>query len=174
MENFDKVTMMPTETEKRFVGRSPDKLLKIIKLILKLAKIEGYNEEGHIKSKNGGFASNSDLARLAIQAMTPSRLYFGEDDFINLLYEAKIYPEDIINDNYKAKLAKLYKNTSNVERTRTKEPMIIENKGPPHLEPAETQSFVTYKRKRDSEEEDDGDDVRPVKRSNWILPEDDE
>lgn len=126
MENFEKVTLMPTENEKTMVGRSPDKLVRIIKLILKLARIDVYNEEGHIKSKNGGYSSNSDMARLTIQAMTFSLLFIGEDDFINLLYEAKIYPYKLINENYRANLAKLYKNVPN---TKPKDPIVIENGG---------------------------------------------
>lgn len=173
MECYDKITVMPTENERKFVGRSPDKLAKIIKLILKLAKIDGYNDEGHIKSKNGSYLRNSDLARLFIQAMTPSRLFLGEDDFIYLLYEARIYPDEIINNNYKAKLSKLYKNVSDIDQSKPKEPIIIENEEPPYLEPADTQTFVTYKRKRDDHDEEEEDNIRPpAKRSNWIMPED--
>lgn len=80
-----------------------------IKILLKLAKIEGYDENGRIRNRNGEFIDGSSLLHLIINAMSVGHVLVGESEFIDLMKEAKITPDEIPNNNVKAKLlASLY------------------------------------------------------------------
>lgn len=82
-----------------------------IRILLKLAKIEGYDENGRIRNKSGEFIDGSSLLHLIINAMSVGHVLVGESEFIDLMKEAKITPDEIPNNNVKAKLlASLYTN----------------------------------------------------------------
>ncbi|RWR99124.1 hypothetical protein B4U79_14112, partial [Dinothrombium tinctorium] len=66
-----------------------------------LAKINAYDNEGRIRDSKGEFISNSSLIQLLSHAMTASRILLAEKEFIDLLYEADVDPDLIINDNVK-------------------------------------------------------------------------
>jgi hypothetical protein len=79
-----------------------------MKILLKLAKIDGYDIIGRIRNKNGDFLKGSDLITLINHSMTNGKLLLGESEFIRLLHEAKVEPELIINENVKVKLLNIY------------------------------------------------------------------
>jgi hypothetical protein len=128
MQNVRKVVITPFEAEKvaspdqyggageddgdvPTVGRKQqkrviDKLMRQFKVILKLAKIDGYDAIGRIKGLNGEYMDNTDIIALLINAMTPGRVLKGQERFIELLREAKVEPELIMNDNVRYKLLK--------------------------------------------------------------------
>ncbi|RWS26471.1 hypothetical protein B4U80_02435 [Leptotrombidium deliense] len=98
-------------------------MLKQLKIILKLAKINAYDENGRIRDKSGTFIENI------------SRVLLAEKEFIDLLNEANIDPELIINDN--------------VRKNSSIKPIITET-----IEPSRSE---TIKRKRDDlDDEYDG------------------
>ena len=74
-----------------------------MKILLKLAKINGYDLVGRVRNKNGSFINDSDLLDLINDAMSHGKLLLGQSEFINLLYEANVEPDLIINENIKAK-----------------------------------------------------------------------
>ncbi|RWS27454.1 hypothetical protein B4U80_07983 [Leptotrombidium deliense] len=118
-------------------------MIKQLKIILKLAKINGYDENGRIRNKHGMFIENSSLIQLLSHAMAVGRVLLAEKEFIELLNEANIDSDLIVNDNVRAKLAKLKEN----KQIHVVEPVISET-----IDSPQNQSM---KRKRDYDEEDE-------------------
>ena len=104
------------------------KILRQIKVILSLAKIGGYDDEGKIKDDYGNFIPNSDIATLLNYAMTPGRVMIGQDHFIKLLKKANVSPDLIINDNIRAKL--INEPTNEQIKETIKEPIIQQQPEP--------------------------------------------
>jgi len=98
---------------KRIISQT-NKIINIMKILLKLAKIDGYDIIGRIRNNNGDFVKDSDLITLINHSMTNGRLLLGESEFIRLLHEAKVEPELIINENVKVKLLNLYNGKANI------------------------------------------------------------
>jgi len=121
-----------------------EKITKLIHIILKLANSKAYNLDRQIRLKDGSYMQNSDIITLLNYAMTPGRVIIGENEFIQLLYEAHITPDLIINDNLRPKLVKFETNY------KSEEPR------------------VTVKRKIDDEIDDE---VVPLKRQRLEEPE---
>lgn len=122
MEFNEKVTL--SDPKKSPHQKHLDKFLRQMQIILKIAKINGYDIGGRIRDQEGSFIENSSLIHLLTYSMTPGRVLVGEKEFIDLLYEAKVEPDTILNDNIKAKLYKMYNNKSQTEV----EPLIEEYK----------------------------------------------
>jgi len=98
--SFEKVNLNTPKTRS-----SPKKRLeKQMKIVLALAKIEGYDEALRIKDEYGNYIKNSDIITLLNNAMTSGRVLIGQDSFILLLKEAKVPPDLIINDEVRSKL----------------------------------------------------------------------
>lgn len=167
MDSFNKVVVEPEPMEPASPGPGRPKkdpisrIHKILRLILKLAQVDAYDINFQIKSENGVPVPKSDVGRLTLQALSPGRVILGEEEFVRMLHKAGIYPDEIVNDQYKAKLSDLY-NKYKRESYKEKEPIITEVKenNMPQLEPAESQTFVTYR--------------QPEKRSLPVEPEDNE
>ena len=105
------------QTSKKKNNSFIDKLSRIMKIFLKLANIKGYDIIGRVRNGNGDFVNDSDIIALINHSLTHGKLLLGQNEFINLLFEAKIEPELIINENIKSKLLNLYtdKNENNIE-----------------------------------------------------------
>jgi hypothetical protein len=187
MANFRKVTVVPFENEQNvpmsdaihtpqapsFITSAPpsaapmvskkrnahfDKLTRLLKIILKLANIEGYNQEGKIKTPSGDYLMHSDIVSLLNHAMTVGRVLIGEQEFIKLLYKAQIEPDLIVNENVKSKLSNLYdtqvqpnNNMNDVEMPKLDgpfplagEPVIYENIRPPKRKPENDDSQIGW------------------------------
>ena len=99
------------EKPKNNKQKSLDKISFIINSVLKLAKINGYNAQGQILVKDGNIIQNSNIINLLEYSMKPGKLLIGEEDFIHLLFKAKVEPEQIINANVRTKLLNLYSST---------------------------------------------------------------
>ena len=123
MENARKLTIVPfnednidppkynlNKTKKKSITQS-DKVKRMIQVILKLAKIEGYDENGRIKAKNGIYLEKSNIINLLNYSMTIGSPLIGEYEFVELLKECKIDPNLIINEKIKSKLINDYDNT---------------------------------------------------------------
>ena len=187
MESYERVVVgediPPSEKYIRRPNREPrlDKLMRAIKIILKLARVDAYDLNGQVKDARGNVIEKSDVGRLTMQALNPGRLSIGEDQFIVMLHKAGIYPEELVNDHYKNKLNELYARRdqrsmepqpvtrdviSNERPPRAAEPMIIQRLDPemPRLDPAVTQTFVSYKRPAPRDDDEDSEDFEPVPR----------
>jgi len=86
-----------------------DKIHRFIKIILKLARTVGYDEDLRIKLKNGKYLEKSNIVDLLTHAMSVGKVLYGENEFIELLSESDVNPDLIINDNVRIKLIQ-YKN----------------------------------------------------------------
>jgi len=111
-------TSLEPKKKKSPKERSTEKLKNTLGLILKIARIDGYDDHGRLHI-NGKTVENSDISTLIQHSLTPGRVLIGEREFIDLLHQAKINPTLIINDNMRAKLIDL------------------RSGGPQHLEPKE-------------------------------------
>lgn len=80
------------------------KLINLLRVMSKLASIQGYDEEGRIQSRSGGYMNNTDIAFLLQNSMAPGKLIVGQDEFIHLLIKAKVNPDLILNENVRSKL----------------------------------------------------------------------
>jgi len=86
-----------------------DKFKKIMKIILKLAKINGYDVLGRVRNNKGEFIDSSIIS-LINNAMTHGKLLLGQNEFISLLKEANVEPDLIYNENVRAKLINIQTN----------------------------------------------------------------
>jgi len=91
-----------------------DKIHRFIKVILKLARNVGYDDELRIKLGNGKYLEKSNIIDLLTHAMSIGKVLYGENEFIELLSHANIDPELIINENVKLKLIQ-YNNKSQIK-----------------------------------------------------------
>jgi hypothetical protein len=119
-----------------------DKIHGLLKIVLKLANISAYDTQGRIKSKTGDFVNNSNLVNLLNHAMSSGKVLVGESEFIELLYQARVEPELIINDNVRVKLLDLYQT----------------NRDEPQLPKPENNEKPNLKRRRDEFDDDNDDD----------------
>ncbi|MDI9311997.1 MAG: hypothetical protein QM535_17420 [Limnohabitans sp.] len=83
------------------------KMINLLRVMSKLANIKAYDEEGRIKTKDGKFLQNSDVAYLLLNAMSPGKIVIGEEEFILLLKSAQVNPDLILNENIRQKLMNL-------------------------------------------------------------------
>ena len=129
-----------------------DKIHRFIKIILKLARSVGYDENLRIKLKSGNYLENSNIVDLLTHAMSAGKILYGENEFIELLHESQVDPDLIINDNVRSKLIEFSNRKNNYVRP------ILKKKSSP-----------AFKRKSDelSDETDDANisDEPPKKKS---------
>lgn len=75
-----------------------------MKILLRLAAIGGYNENGNIKNQNGKFEPDTDISALLEYAMTRGVAAEGLTQFVHLLQKAKVTSDMVVNDNVKRML----------------------------------------------------------------------
>ena len=139
------------------------KFIKVMKILLKLAKINGYDIIGQIRNKKGEFINGSDLISLILNAMSHGKLLLGESEFILLLKEANVEPELIVNENVRAKLMNIHTkiipedNNLNNSKTESQLPSIYENR-----------KIIKRKRMRDkSDLKSESAEEPPSKKRRW-------
>lgn len=76
-----------------------DRQRKLLNVVLKLAKYGGYDDSGRIKLSNGSYLEQSDVVSLLMYSLSPGRTIKGISEFVDLLYRARVSPENIINAN---------------------------------------------------------------------------
>ena len=74
---------------------------------MKLALTSGYDSNGRMKERNGNYIQ--DITPLLLHALSPGRSLKGMDRFVQLLHEAGVLPEEVININVKEMLDGLHK-----------------------------------------------------------------
>jgi hypothetical protein len=132
-----------------------DKIHRFIKIIIKLARYSGYDEELRIRLKNGKYLDKSNIVDLLTHAMSAGKLLYGENEFIELLHNCGVDPELIINDNVKSKLLQFSRKSKPIN-----EPMdinIINENLRKRKSDDHNDENQNKKRKRDDIEDSDGD-----------------
>jgi hypothetical protein len=117
MNHSRKMVLMPAEAVDQSTQTPPnnyarpekgskemDKLHKLLNIVLKIASVNGYDQNFRIYDANGSPITNSDIVVLLNNAVTPGKILYGENDFIRLLYEAQVNPQWIVNENVRNKL----------------------------------------------------------------------
>jgi hypothetical protein len=155
---------MATDSDVQFTSKKPnkghpliDKFTKQLKIVLKVAKIDGYDGDFRIKDENGHFIYNSNIISLLNDATSISKVLIGYDSFISLLHKANVEPDLIVNENVKARLLQLYQSKRQKELYSKTEPSVVNAR----------------KRQHEDDMNDYDDDVivePPYKK--WIFPKD--
>ena len=96
--NIDK-----TVKQKR-IERDGEKIIRLIKIALKIAKINSYDDELRIIGHNGEYVEGSNLADLLKYVLTSQKIIIGENEFIKILHDANVDPQWITNENVRARL----------------------------------------------------------------------
>ena len=122
--NIDK-----TVKQKR-IERDGEKIIRLIKIALKIAKINSYDDELRIIGHNGEYVEGSNLADLLKYVLTSQKIIIGENEFIKILHDANVDPQWITNENVRARLIGL--KNSNIKRKR--------HPTPPPLAPSQISS----------------------------------
>ena len=178
---YQKMLAMPADSENSFKSEeievksnSPkkkvnvffDKITRIMKIFLRLANIKGYDLIGRVRDSNGNFMKDSDIISLISHSLTHGKLLLGQNEFINLLYEAKIEPELIINENVKSRLLNLYsdKNTDSIENSSVT--VINEDKKDDEIRDNKSVKKKSLKRKIDRSAEDNISNAEEVGEAN--------
>ena len=135
---------------------------QLIKLVLRLASIAGYNEDGRMRLKDGSFSDNLNLVPFLSLAMRKGRNVKGLEDFVFLLREAKVTPDMVVNEYLKQMLEeKTIENQSNtVEAAPTERVTEVISSNPLPMETLETidppePQVRGIKRKRNDHDDDD-------------------
>lgn len=81
-----------------------DRQRRLLQIVMRIASINGYNENMNIKDKNGKFVEGTDIIPLILYSVTKERLVKGIDSYVDLLVEAKVPPEVITNENLRQRL----------------------------------------------------------------------
>lgn len=114
-----------------------DKTHKLLNIILKIAAIQGFDSDFHIFDSMGNPIMNSDVVVLLNNALNTGKELHGENEFIRLLYDAKVDPQWIMNEHVKSKLLNfnptddITMNDSSIETkdisTQTVTPFVLRN-----------------------------------------------
>lgn len=89
-----------------------NKTTRIIKIALKLASINAFNDKLNVKQSDGTFNLSSNLAKLLSITQLKTKNAPGMPDLIHQLYLAKIEPDFIINEIVKQNLLTLINSNS--------------------------------------------------------------
>ncbi|RWS23239.1 hypothetical protein B4U80_05535 [Leptotrombidium deliense] len=121
--------------------RATERMDKILKIILALARVDGYDEFGRIRS-NDIYLDNSDIVALINNVISPRKVLVGEQEFINLLIEANVRLNSVL--------------------PKREQPLIVsEQKAPMQTRNVNKRSF---------DEENDDEPLRKKTLSNWTIP----
>jgi outer membrane biosynthesis protein TonB len=88
-----------------------NRLRSLLLIILKIAQINGYDDETRIRGPDGKIVENSNVIALLNYVTSTGKPLVGEGEFLRLLKKANVDPELILNENAKLKLLSLYNRT---------------------------------------------------------------
>ena len=128
-KSSDNFNIDKTVKQKR-IERDGEKIIRLIKIALKIAKINSYDDELRIIGHNGEYVEGSNLADLLKYVLTSQKIIIGENEFIKILHDANVDPQWITNENVRARLIGL--KNSNIKRKR--------HPTPPPLAPSQISS----------------------------------
>ena len=108
VEDLELVEQMPPQAQQKkgntIRDYAMDRQRRLLQIIMRIASIQGYNDKGNIKDKDGKFLEGTDIVPLILYSVTKERLVKGIDSYVDLLIEAKVPPEVITNENLKQRL----------------------------------------------------------------------
>lgn len=87
--------------------RALDKATKTAKIIMRLAAVNGYNDDFEIKLRDGKYLRGSNLVHLIWHVLTPAREVQGLKEFTELLRDAGVQSDWIDNPNVRTMLANM-------------------------------------------------------------------
>jgi hypothetical protein len=140
-----------------------DRQQKLLTIILKLALHGAYDEDGKFKTSDG----EVDIAPLLMQACSPGRNVRGMNEFIDMLHDAGVTPDLILNVNIRDELSKRYGRSRHVTR---KSPSRHENQQQATEYPSHHDNFSSrHEDENDVHEENSvGAETDPLKRQRHI------
>ena len=104
-----------------------DRQRKLLMVILQLAKNNLYTDELKIKLKDGSLLEANQFINLLNYALSPGKALAGVNDFVEVLHQAKVTPEMLINENVKLLLRNIYQKRGQAvyttSATQTETPM---------------------------------------------------
>jgi len=123
--------------------------LNLVRIILKLASINGYNEREEILMDDGTYLSNTNVIELLNYALTPTKLRKGIEQFVDLLHKAGVEPSMISNNQVKQLLTQRIKRVplQSPPPTSYEEPVISRSEG--------TTMPINLKRRQSFDDDDD-------------------
>ena len=93
-------------------------LNQLLPLILKLAKIEGFNDVGEIKNDEGNFIPGTSVIDLIKASLSDAPVETVNESFIKLLIKAGVNPSQVKNITIKERLTHTHKNTPSVSKVK--------------------------------------------------------
>lgn len=81
-----------------------EKLAHLIRILIPLAQIRAFNEQGHLLSPDGSYNSKTNIADLLENLLEDGKLLTGQDEFIQLLTKANVDPKLIRNEMVRRKM----------------------------------------------------------------------
>lgn len=140
------------------------RIMNLLKVMAKLAKIGGYDENFRILGRSGYFIEGTDISTLLNHAMSPSRVVNGENEFLELLARAGVDSDLILNENLRSRMLRQSNYTGQLEpqlRSQS-DNLAIRRYEPP----------VVRKRRYSSEEESNEGANNKRQRVSWDYPDD--
>ena len=150
-------------------------MLNLLRVMSKIANVNGYDETGRIRDKSGNFINKTDIAVLLLNAMLPGKLIVGANHFVSLMREAQVNPDWILNENIRYKLMSSSDQLVKVEEVKESQVIVTKSTSPePNIELSATPVKGT-KRKVEFHEEI-GEPTKAKRRifypnrENWVVP----
>ena len=106
-----------------------NRLRKLLTIVLKLAKVQGYNDNYQIKGQDGNYIERTDLQSLLNWAVSQDKVMVGLNEFVDLLKKAGVTPEDVLNENLKVRLGG--GNYKTIQNESGAKPIVYAEKAPP-------------------------------------------
>lgn len=148
--------MQEVEPKNRIKKYALDRQRKLLKIILKLASVNGYDNNERIKLRDGSYLDQSDVVSLLLYTLSPGRKVHGLEQFVDLLKEAGVTSDMVINENVKSMLSRKMSNNAGLS-THTV-PKDVENNAPiremPQLVRGEDMEVIPASNKRKHVDDD--------------------
>lgn len=111
-EDDEMETSPPVRRGNAIRNHAIDRQRRLLQIMMKLAAVSGYNEDGNLKNKDGTYNKETDIISLLMYALAREKAMRGIDQFVDLLLEARVPPMLITNENLKQKMLRNNRNLS--------------------------------------------------------------
>lgn len=102
--------------------RAFERYRKLIEITYILSKYNAFNEKYQIKLRSGGHLAGSDGIALLMHILSPGKSMVGLQEFVELLADAGVTADMVINENVKAMLRDLQPRKSFADKGTSYEP----------------------------------------------------
>lgn len=168
--NIPKKVKVNREKDEIYKDLVSDRDARIIEIIMRLALINGFSIDNfNLKDKYGNVIPSTNIIQLIKYAQLPQKFVYGESEFVNLLHQAGVSKNLIVNQYIKKRLEELEK--GNVKKAS------IEKINELLEDPIENLMEVQpYKRKREDSDEEYEQEIKKIKmpkltpKPNWVYP----